>query len=139
MGRTVLFAEGLYERPAPGPLWWAMPTRLSENRPWGSFLVLDDAPTHKVKTIEVIPGHRLSYQRHRLRAEHWFVVSGEATVVLDGTEHVVPAGGHIDIPLQAWHRVENRGSEPLVFVEVQRGSYFGEDDIERQSDDYGRA
>lgn len=110
-----------------------------EARPWGSFTVLDDRPTHKVKSITVQPGQRLSYQQHARRSEHWFVVVGTATVTLDGTEHTIARGGYIDIPLQAWHRIENRGSEPMTFIEVQQGDYFGEDDIVRQSDDYGRA
>ena len=111
----------------------------TENRPWGSFTVLDDQSTHKVKSITVNPGHRLSYQQHARRAEHWFVVTGTATVTLDDVEHTVTSGEHIDIPLQAWHRIENRGTDSLVFIEVQQGEYFGEDDIVRKSDDYGRA
>ncbi len=110
-----------------------------EERPWGSFTVLDDQSTHKVKSILVLPGHRLSYQTHARRSEHWFVVAGTATVTLDGVEHDVPTGSHVDIPLRAAHRVENRGREPLVFIEVQQGDYFGEDDIVRLSDDYGRS
>lgn len=114
-------------------------SQYTEARPWGSFTVLDDASTHKVKSITVEPGHRLSYQQHARRSEHWFVVAGTATVTLDGDELVVPRGAYVDIPLQAWHRIENRGTEPLVFIEVQQGDYFGEDDIVRASDDYGRA
>ncbi len=110
-----------------------------ETRPWGSFTVLDDRGTHKVKRIEVDPSHRLSYQQHRRRAEHWTVVAGVATVTLDDVEHVVSAGESIRIERGAKHRVENRGSDPLVFIEVQTGDYFGEDDIIRFSDDYGRA
>lgn len=110
-----------------------------ETRPWGSFTVLDDQSTYKVKSITVQPGHRLSYQQHARRGEHWFVVAGTATVTLDGTEHTLARGEYIDIALQAWHRVENRGDDPLVFIEVQQGDYFGEDDIVRASDDYGRA
>ncbi|MEO5838481.1 MAG: phosphomannose isomerase type II C-terminal cupin domain [Acidimicrobiales bacterium] len=110
-----------------------------EARPWGSFTVLDDAMTHKVKTLTVNPGQRLSYQRHQKRAEHWFVVAGTATVTIDDLESSVAQGEYIDIPTMAWHRIENRGASDLVFVEVQHGSYFGEDDIERRSDDYGRA
>jgi mannose-6-phosphate isomerase len=111
----------------------------TEARPWGSFTVLDDQSTHKVKSITVQPRHRLSYQQHARRSEHWFVVAGTATVTLDGNEIVLGRGQYVDIPLQAWHRMENRGAEPLVFIEVQQGDYFGEDDIVRQSDDYGRA
>jgi mannose-6-phosphate isomerase-like protein (cupin superfamily) len=109
-----------------------------ETRPWGEFFVLADAPTHKVKRIVVRPGQRLSYQRHERRAEHWFVVAGTARVTLDGADHVVPTGGAIDIPRGAAHRIENPGTDDLVFVEVQLGDYFGEDDITRLDDDYGR-
>jgi mannose-6-phosphate isomerase-like protein (cupin superfamily) len=109
-----------------------------ETRPWGRYDVLADEASHKVKRLTVDPGHRLSYQRHHRRAEHWFVVEGDALVTLDGVEHVVATGEAIDIPRGAAHRVENKGPVPLVLVEVQHGSYFGEDDIERLSDDYGR-
>ncbi len=101
--------------------------------------MLADEATHKVKRIVVDPGKRLSYQRHRRRQEHWYVVAGEALVTLDGREVRVAAGSAIDIPRAAWHRVANPGTEPLVFVEVQTGDYFGEDDIERSQDDFGRA
>jgi mannose-6-phosphate isomerase len=110
-----------------------------EQRPWGAFVVLDDGPAAKVKRITVDPGKRLSYQLHHRRAEHWFVVAGTAHVTLDDIVHEVPPGQAIDIPLGTAHRVQNLGSEPLVFIEVQQGDYFGEDDIVRLSDDYGRA
>jgi mannose-6-phosphate isomerase-like protein (cupin superfamily) len=112
-----------------------------DERPWGSYTVLEDAEPEgfKVKRITVEPGQRLSYQRHAQRAEHWFVVSGTATVTLDDAEHEVPAGGAVDIAVGTAHRVENRGADALVFVEVQQGSYLGEDDIVRLSDDYGRS
>ena len=110
-----------------------------EHRPWGAFVVLDDGPLGKVKRITVDPGQRLSYQRHHRRAEHWFVVAGTAVVTLDGVDHEVGVGEAIDIPLGAAHRVRNPGDELLVFVEVQQGDYFGEDDIVRLDDDYGRA
>jgi mannose-6-phosphate isomerase-like protein (cupin superfamily) len=109
-----------------------------DTRPWGRYDVLSDEASHKVKRMTVEPGHRLSYQRHSRRSEHWFVVEGDALVTLDGVEHIVATGEAIDIPLGAAHRIENKGSVPLVFVEVQHGTYFGEDDIERLSDDYGR-
>jgi mannose-6-phosphate isomerase len=108
-------------------------------RPWGEYEVLDDDERHKVKRITVLPGKRLSYQRHARRAEHWFVVSGTATVTLNDVEHRVDAGRAIDIPRGAAHRVANAGPAQLVFIEVQVGDYFGEDDIERLQDDYGRA
>ncbi|MCB9507014.1 MAG: phosphomannose isomerase type II C-terminal cupin domain [Myxococcales bacterium] len=108
-------------------------------RPWGSYTVLDEGEGYKVKRIEVLAGKRLSYQRHARRAEHWYVVRGLARVTLDGVDHDRGAGEAIDIPLGAAHRVANPGSELLVFVEVQRGDYLGEDDIERLQDDFGRA
>lgn len=109
-------------------------------RPWGSYTVLSDASDHKVKRIEVRPGSRLSYQRHFQRAEHWFIVSGRAIVELDGVGVELNAGDSVDIPLRAAHRIENPSADtPLVFIEVQHGTYFGEDDIERLDDDYGRA
>lgn len=110
----------------------------TEDRPWGSFTVLEDAPTHKVKRMEVAPGQRLSYQRHSRRAEHWFIVSGTAEVTLDGDVRRLQARTAIDIPQGCAHRIANVGPETLVFIEVQHGSYFGEDDIERIEDDFGR-
>jgi len=110
-----------------------------DRRPWGTYTVLDEGAGFKVKRIQVLPGKRLSYQRHMHRAEHWFVVEGDARVTLDGADHLVPAGQAIDIPARAAHRVENPGTAPLTFIEVQRGAYLGEDDIERLQDDYGRA
>ena len=110
-----------------------------DRRPWGTFTVLDEAEGFKVKRIEVLPGKRLSYQKHAQRAEHWFVVAGAAKVTLDGNEIIVEAGHAIDIPKGAAHRVENPGELDLVFIEVQRGGYLGEDDIVRLEDDFGRA
>ncbi len=110
-----------------------------DERPWGSYTVLDEtAPDHKVKRIVVTPGKRLSYQTHRFRAEHWYVIAGVATVVLDGATHELSPGESIDIAIGAAHRCENRGAEPVVFIEVQHGTYFGEDDIVRLEDDFGR-
>ena len=109
-----------------------------DRRPWGSYEVLEEAPTFKVKRIEVLPGKRLSYQKHSQRAEHWFVVAGTAKVTLDGNEITVRTGESIDIPIGAAHRIENPGAEDLIFIEVQRGTYLGEDDIVRLQDDYGR-
>jgi mannose-6-phosphate isomerase-like protein (cupin superfamily) len=109
-------------------------------RPWGNYTVLDDeAADHKVKRIVVHPGKRLSYQRHAKRAEHWFIVAGSAEVTLDGTVSELGPGQAIDIPLEGAHRIANRGDADLVFIEVQHGTYFGEDDIVRLEDDFGRA
>jgi mannose-6-phosphate isomerase len=111
----------------------------TEERPWGKFTILDEGGAYKVKRIEVFPGKRLSYQKHSKRAEHWFVVSGTATVTLDGNVIEVPCGEAIDIAIGAAHRVENpHGSEVCVFIETQTGTYFGEDDIVRLEDDFGR-
>ncbi len=107
-------------------------------RPWGSYTVLDDATGHKVKRIIVSPGRRLSYQSHSKRSEHWFVVSGVGEVTLDGTLQPVEAGSAVDVGLGTPHRIANTGEEPLVFIEVQHGEYFGEDDIVRLEDDFGR-
>ena len=107
-------------------------------RPWGEYFVLADEITHKVKRIVVNPGQRLSLQLHHKRAEHWFAVQGAGTVTLGDTEIHFAAGAAVDIPIGIAHRVENNGTEPLVFIEVQHGTYFGEDDIVRLSDDYGR-
>lgn len=111
---------------------------LHDERPWGSFTVLDEGAGYKVKRIEVLPGKRLSYQKHKHRAEHWMTVLGTAVVTLDDVDHTVERGQTIDIPLGAAHRVSNQGAEKLVFIEVQQGDYLGEDDIIRLQDDFGR-
>ena len=100
--------------------------------------MLSDATTHKVKRLTVEPGHRLSYQRHARRSEHWFVVAGEGVLTVDGVTTPVSPGASVDVPARAAHRIENSGDVPLVFIEVQHGEDFGEDDIERLEDDYGR-
>ena len=110
-----------------------------DRRPWGTFRVLDDRERYKVKRLTVLPGQRLSYQKHAHRAEHWVVVEGFALVTLDAVSHELTAGDSIDIPLGAAHRVENPGDTDLVLIEVQTGDEFGEDDIVRLEDDYGRA
>jgi mannose-6-phosphate isomerase len=109
-----------------------------DERPWGSFTVLDEGEGFKVKRIEVLAEKRLSYQKHARRAEHWFIVSGTARITLDGEEIIKQAGEAIDISIGAAHRVENPGKELLVFIEVQQGVYLGEDDIVRLEDDFGR-
>jgi mannose-6-phosphate isomerase len=110
-----------------------------DRRPWGTFTVLDEGDGFKVKRIEVFTGKRLSYQKHSQRAEHWFIVQGTAKVTLNDREVTVRAGEAIDIKIGDAHRVENIGSELLVFIEVQRGNYLGEDDIVRLQDDFGRS
>jgi mannose-6-phosphate isomerase len=112
---------------------------MQEDRPWGSFTVLDEGPNYKVKRIVVLPQKRLSYQKHKHRAEHWMVVAGVAKVTLDGNEITVATGGVVDVPVGSAHRIENVGAEKLIFIEIQRGHYLGEDDIQRLQDDFGRS
>ena len=107
-------------------------------RPWGRYEILAESKDHKVKRILVSPGKRLSYQRHKYRAEHWFVVSGEGKVTINGQDLSVRAGDSVDVAIGALHRIANSGSDELIFIEVQTGTYFGEDDIERVEDDFGR-
>jgi len=108
-------------------------------RPWGVYEVLLDSSYCKVKRITVNPNQRLSYQKHFKREEYWTIVLGEATITLDGVIHTVKEGGSIHIPTEAWHRIANQGEKPVIFIEIQRGTYFGEDDIIRSEDDYGRS
>jgi len=110
-----------------------------DHRPWGYYTVLSDEPNHKVKRIVVYPGKRLSLQRHQRRAEHWYVVYGSGVITLDGDEIPVSSGDSVDIARGAVHRVQNHSNENMAFIEVQKGDYFGEDDIERIEDDYGRS
>jgi mannose-6-phosphate isomerase len=111
----------------------------SEQRPWGSWHVIDVADGYKIKRIHVNPGARLSLQSHEHRSEHWVVIQGEATCEINGVESVVIHDESIDVPLGARHRLGNQGAEELVIVEVQLGRYTGEDDICRYEDDYGRS
>ena len=111
---------------------------LVDRRPWGSFTVLDEGTGYKVKRIEVLPAKRLSYQRHARRDEHWMVVAGTGKVTLDGREIILRVGETADIPIGSAHRIENPGDQTLVFIEIQRGDYLGEDDITRLEDDFGR-
>lgn len=107
-------------------------------RPWGTYEVLLEGDHCKVKQIVVHPSHRLSYQFHKFREEVWTIVSGLALVVLEDEEITLGPGEVIKIPLGSKHRIGNPGTSPLIFIEVQMGSYFGEDDIIRIQDDYQR-
>ncbi|ABK18998.1 glycosyltransferase [Syntrophobacter fumaroxidans] len=106
--------------------------------PWGLWTVLEDSPTYKVKRVDVLPGKRLSYQLHYKRSEHWMIVQGQALVTLDDRKIPLEVGEYIDIPAGVKHRIENPGTTIMSFIEVQQGTYFGEDDIIRLEDDYGR-
>jgi mannose-1-phosphate guanylyltransferase len=107
-------------------------------RPWGSYDSVDSGPNYQVKRITVNPGARLSVQKHKYRAEHWVVVEGVAKVHVDGVDHVLQANDSVYIPKGAVHCLANETEGPLHLVEVQSGSYLGEDDIERLDDIYGR-
>jgi mannose-6-phosphate isomerase-like protein (cupin superfamily) len=109
-----------------------------DRRPWGRYTVLLEEEGFKVKRIEVLPGKRLSLQRHGRRSEHWHVVKGTARVTVGEGDRDLEPGESVDIPTGEKHRVENVGGELLLFVEIQRGDYLGEDDIERFEDDFGR-
>ena len=110
----------------------------TDHRPWGFFELLSETSDHKIKRITVYPGQRLSYQRHFKRSEHWYLISGKATITLNGEEIQLQTGQSIDLPVKSWHRIQNHGKENVMFIEIQTGEYFGEDDIERREDDYGR-
>jgi|TARA_B100000959_G_C14785381_1_gene543286 mannose-6-phosphate isomerase len=110
----------------------------SQERPWGRYFVLHDESTYKLKRIEVDPGERLSYQYHHKRSEAWTIVEGMGRITLDGDVKDYKKGETILIPQGVKHRIENKGDKKLVFIEVQTGSYFGEDDIIRIEDDYNR-
>ena len=110
----------------------------SGDRPWGKYFVLADEPHYKLKRIEVQPGHRLSYQFHHKRQEQWTIIEGNATVILNDEEISLSYGESIFIPQGAKHRIMNQSDKLVVFIEVQTGTYFGEDDIVRIQDDYER-
>lgn len=112
---------------------------LRVHRPWGSYQSLDTGDRHQVKRIVVKAGGRLSLQKHHHRSEHWVVVRGTALVTLDGAEKMVHENESIYIPIGTTHRLENPGKIPLELIEVQTGSYLGEDDIIRIEDDYRRS
>jgi len=111
----------------------------SDTRPWGTWTILDEGEGFKVKRIEVLPHSRLSYQTHAHRSEHWVVVSGKASSVIDGQTVMSGPGDCVEVPIGVPHRIVNEQDEPLVVIEVQRGDYCGEDDIVRLEDDYGRS
>ena len=111
----------------------------TENRPWGSFTVLDEGEGFKVKRISVNPGHKLSLQYHHHRSEHWTVVQGEASVTVGEDIKKVKVNESVYIPLKEKHALANEGEELMQLIEVQVGDYLGEDDIVRLEDLYGRA
>jgi len=113
-------------------------TKREEQRPWGYYRILESNDTYKSKEIIVFPNKRLSLQRHQRRSEHWYILNGPAQITLDDKQFVLDSGQSVDIPKGTLHRIANIGSEDVRFIEVQTGDYFGEDDIERFEDDFGR-
>ncbi|CAN2188774.1 {ManC} Mannose-6-phosphate isomerase [Candidatus Nanopelagicaceae bacterium] len=107
-------------------------------RPWGTYQVLHSNPFSQVKEITVKPGARLSYQTHEKRAEHWFITQGPAIVTIDGVTKTLQMGDSIDIAVGVAHRMAAPETNGVTFIEVQTGTYFGEDDIVRLEDDFGR-
>jgi mannose-6-phosphate isomerase-like protein (cupin superfamily) len=109
-----------------------------EERPWGNFLVLLDSETCKVKRIQVMPKQRLSLQKHQHRQEHWIVSQGCPVITLEEKQWQAQPGDYIHILQQQVHRLSNPTDSLVEIIEVQMGSYFGEDDIIRLQDDYNR-
>ena len=109
-----------------------------EKRPWGNYKVLHKEPGIQVKRIELKPGLRFSLQKHLRRSEKWIVISGKGTATLKDKKIPVKPGTSLEVPCGEIHRMQNAGKKPLVFIEVQFGSYLGEDDIVRLQDDFAR-
>ena len=110
----------------------------SDTRPWGKWKVTAVGGGFIKKEIEVSPGEILSLQRHNHREEEWTIVKGQGCITLDGVKHNVKVGDVFDIPLGAWHRIQNTGKDALVFHETQKGQILDENDIERKEDKYSR-
>lgn len=109
-----------------------------EERPWGRFFILDESDKYKIKRIEVEKEQRLSYQLHKHRSEVWTIIEGEGVLTIDGKDQNISQGDTVLIPKKSKHRIKNSGSDLLVLIELQIGTYFGEDDIIRIQDDYNR-
>ncbi len=115
-----------------------MENKYKEDRPWGTFEILHEEDKLKVKRIVVKPGKRLSLQSHQHRSENWIIIGGQAIVTLEENQIPLSPNQSVFIPANAKHRISNSGIEDVVFVEVQTGSYLGEDDIIRYEDDFSR-
>lgn len=110
---------------------------MREDRPWGYYQILSESHNYKTKLIYIKENSKLSYQKHKFRNEHWFIVSGTASVIKNGDGITLYPGDSIDFLAGDLHRI-GATDTPVTFIEVQTGIYFGEDDIERIEDDYGR-
>ena len=113
-------------------------TLKSEVRPWGSFTIIKENKSFKIKKIEIQPGMRLSYQFHKKRSETWVIIEGEGEIWLDDKIISYKKGDTIIIPRTMKHRISNQGKTKTVLIEIQTGEYFGEDDIVRIEDDFNR-
>ncbi len=122
----------------PSPVVYPRHSKNFEERPWGSWTILEAGLNYKIKRIDVKPGCRLSLQMHFHRSEHWIVLSGTAKVTKNGDELIVRVGESTFVPSGAKHRLENPGGIPLVIIEIAQGQHISEDDIVRFEDDYNR-
>jgi mannose-6-phosphate isomerase-like protein (cupin superfamily) len=109
-----------------------------EQRPWGEFENLLDSEICKVKQIIIKPGQAPSYQYHFKRSEVWVLIQGEGELKIEDEIFKVETGDIVNVPVETKHQIKNTGTEDLIFIEIQLGEYFGEDDIVRIEDNYGR-
>ena len=109
-----------------------------EDRPWGSFFVIHEEEDYKLKRLEITPNKRLSYQFHDKRSETWVIISGRPSITINDITKFYDKGDTVIIPVGTKHRIENKDKEIVVLIEIQTGSYFGEDDITRIEDDFNR-
>ena len=109
-----------------------------EDRPWGSFFVIHEEEDYKLKRLEITSNKRLSYQFHDKRSETWVIISGRPSITINDITKFYDKGDTVIIPVGTKHRIENKDKETVVLIEIQTGSYFGEDDITRIEDDFNR-
>jgi len=128
--------DKIAERRDQGSADWMMTRRLK--KPWGTSEVIESRAQYQIKILEVDPGQALSLQYHRYRAESWLVLEGSGTIELNGKKKNLFRGDAVTVPIGSRHRLSNPGKLPLRVVEIQTGEYFGEDDIVRLEDNYGR-
>lgn len=107
-------------------------------RPWGYYIVLASDASYQIKELVVNPNSKLSYQTHKFREEHWLVIEGKGEALIDGRVQKLQPGNSLTIGIGTPHRLINNTANILKLIEVQTGSYFGEDDILRLADDYNR-
>lgn len=111
---------------------------MKEIRPWGFYRIIEENENYKIKYIYVAPGQRLSLQRHKYRAESWVIIHGRSFITIDDSTFIIRERESVSIEKGQLHRIEAPADDYIEFIEIQTGTYFGEDDIERIEDDYGR-